>query len=150
MCLFAARAPCKTTPAHDILSPSSPSSIKPKTMNKRPFSGSFWKCKVTNMCLVRFSLPFLYFGLTFLLVPQACANPHLSSCPLDPSVNPYRMLMDEKSCFFSCFETIYWIVFVFYIAFCLMFVLNDYLNSRRKKAAVKRVNARIVEQEEIA
>ena len=97
------------------------------------------------MGLVKFSLPFLYFGLTFLLVPQACANSHLSSCPLDPSLSPYRMLLyeQEKPCFFRCFKTTFYILLIPYTAFGLGMLLNGYLYR-------KKIYARIAKQKEMA
>ena len=136
MCLFTARAPCKTTPAPHIISPTS---TNHKTMDKKP---SFWKFKVTYLGLL---LPFLYVGLIWLLVPQACASPYLSSCPLDPSVNPYRMLLHEKekACFFNCFKITVYIMIIPILVFALVFVLQDFLSR-------KKINARNATQNEMA
>ena len=118
MCLFAARAPFKTAPG--LLSPS-PTSTK---TNKH----SFFKLKLTYTGLVKFSLPFLYVGLLWLLAPQACASPQLSSCPLDPSSNPYSLqVMHEEPCYFRCLQLTYYIMFIPFIMFGLALALHGYL-----------------------
>ena len=125
MRLFAASSPSKTAPALLF------TSTKP---NKQP---SFWKFKVTCKGLVQFSLPFLYFGLTFLLVPQACASPYLSSCPLDPSSNPYSIkVMQDKPCFFRCFQTTWYIMCIPFIVFGLLILLHGYLYRRKIYAII--------------
>ena len=135
MCLFAARAPSKTAPA--LLSPS-PTSTKPNTLGKH-----FFKFKVTCKGLVKFSLPFLYFGLLWLLVPQACASPQLSSCPLDPSASPYSLkVMHEQPCYFRCLQLTYYIMFIPFIIFGLALGLHGYLYRRK-------IYARIAERRKI-
>ena len=146
MCLFAASTACKLAPA---LSFPSPTSTKPKTIDEASSSDTS-KFKLTCKDLVKFSLPVLYLVLTFLLVPQACASPYLSSCPLDPSSNPYSMeVLFREHCYFQCIESSCYIMLTPCIVFGLVIVLHSYLYVRRSKAAIKQMYARIVEREEM-
>ena len=90
-----------------------------------------------------FTLSFLYLVLLWLLVPQACASPHLSSCPLDPSANPYSMkVIHENRCYFRCVQFTYYIMFIPFIMVGLAIGLHGYLYRRK-------VYARIAERRKI-
>ena len=88
MCLFAPIVAYKPTPA----------SLPPPTLTK-PDSTIvlFFKCLLISC------YPFWTTALTFLLVPQACSSPYLTSCHLDPASSLYsKKTLDENLCYNRC------------------------------------------------
>ena len=118
MCLFAPIVPCKPAPAPSLTP--SPTLTKPETVT------NMYIC----MGLIRWSYCFWIMSLTFLLMPQACSSPSLSSCPPDPTSSPYsKETYDENPCYARCLTSSCTIVF------SLLLVLNLYILIRVLKAA---------------
>ena len=104
MCLFAPLVACKPTPA----SLPSPTLTKPDSTIVL-----FFKCLLISC------YPFWTTALTFLLVPQACSSPYLTSCHLDPASSLYsKATLDENPCYERCLTS----------SFCVILVLLNILN----------------------
>ena len=72
-------------------------------------------CKI----LIRWSYCFWLMALIFLVVPQACASPSISSCQVDPASSLYNWrVTGADSCYGRCFTN------SCSMAGILLFVLN--------------------------
>ena len=99
--------PSKPSPA---LPSTSYTSTKHEAMKKKPRGLLFW------------SYPIWILGLTFLLVPQACTSPYLTSCRLDCASSLYsKATLDENPCYDRCFTSSCCVVLI------LLNVLNVYI-----------------------
>ena len=108
MCLFTPIVPCKPTHAPSILRP------KPETMT----NFEFYKA------LIFWSNPLWTMPLTFLLVPQACSSPALSSCPPDPAASLYsKKTLDENPCYARCLTSSCTIVFSMLLVFSVIVLI---------------------------
>ena len=123
MCLYAPIIPSKPTPAS--LPP--PTSTEPDN-----------KIILLLKYLVILCFPFWSAALTFLLVPQACSSPYLTSCHLDPASSLYsRKTLDENLCYNRCCTYSFNTIFSLLLVFAIYLLIRQQIVARRNPPAKK-------------
>ena len=89
-------------------------------------------------CLIISCFPFWSADLTFLLVPQACASPSLTSCHLDPDSSLYtRKTLDENLCYNRCCTYSFNTIFSLLLVFSIYLLIRQQIVARRNPPGKK-------------